>query len=212
MTETIRVPVPVPVLRRSANKVKPSLLTRLLLEPLSRVFAPNSRLAQEFLWRRRIRDAEKARDRREFFRIEEHLQSALEIARQWGEKSPLFWDSLDGLAAFFESSGTYSQAEPLYRQVLDLREKYLPEGDMLIASSVNNLALLYYTIGRFDDAEPLYRRLLRILEEHKGKEDREVAVCLENYAALLRKLNRNVEGDKLRARAKAIRLKVKENS
>ena len=109
------------------------------------------------------------------------------------------------MAAFYESIGSYSQAEPLYRKVLEIRERELGPDHFDVAASLNNLALLHYTQGKNDLAEPLFRRLIGLIEKTRGPQDRELAVCLENYAALLRRLDRQQESDRLRAKAKEIR-------
>lgn len=166
---------------------------------------PRSRTARIALWHKHRRAAAKASRRRDVAEIEGHLRKALQVGRELGETEPWLSLSLQELAAYFESVGTYSQAQPLYAEAVEVRERILGPEHFDVAASINDLALLYYTTGKYSEAAELYERLLPLLEKIKGAQDKEVAVCLENYAALLRKLERPGESDELRARAKAIR-------
>src|SRR3989338_6000626 len=51
-------------------------------------------------------------------------------------------------------AGKYSQAEPLYRRSLEIREKVLGPEHPDVAASLNNLAGLYDAQGRYAQAEP----------------------------------------------------------
>jgi len=49
----------------------------------------------------------------------------------------------------YHSMGRYSEAEPLYRRSLAIREQQLGADHPYTASSLNNLAGLYYSMGQF---------------------------------------------------------------
>ena len=55
-----------------------------------------------------------------------------------------------------------SQAEPLYKRALAIREKQLGPEHPDTATSLNNLAGLYHAQGKYEQAEPLYQRALAI--------------------------------------------------
>ena len=76
----------------------------------------------------------------------------------------------DGLAQLYRTQGRYTDAEPIYRRSLAIREKAFGPEHTELARGLNNLALLYSNQGRYVDAEPLYRRALAINEKALGPE------------------------------------------
>ncbi|HBB30385.1 MAG TPA: kinesin, partial [Cyanobacteria bacterium UBA9273] len=55
--------------------------------------------------------------------------------------------SLNNLAELYSSQGRYSEAEPLFRQALEMYKRLLGENHPHVATSLNNLALLYQAKG-----------------------------------------------------------------
>ena len=62
------------------------------------------------------------------------------------------------------STGRSSEAEPLYREALEMRRAALPAGHPDIATSLNNLAGLLQWTDRAAEAVSLYREIIMILE------------------------------------------------
>jgi tetratricopeptide (TPR) repeat protein len=60
--------------------------------------------------------------------------------------------------------GRYREAEPLYRQVLEVRRESLPEDAVQIAYSLHGLGWVLAETERPGEAEPHLREMLRILE------------------------------------------------
>lgn len=100
------------------------------------------------------------------------------------------------------------QAEPLYKQVLAIREKVLGSDHPNVASSLNNLALLYDSQGRYSEAEPLVLRSLAIREKVLGPDHPRTAQSLNNLALLYDHQGRYSEAEPLYHRALVIREKV----
>jgi tetratricopeptide (TPR) repeat protein len=80
--------------------------------------------------------------------------------------------------------GRYSEAEPLYRRALAIREEQLGATHPSTATCLNNLATLSMKQGRYSEAEPLYRRALAIREEQLGATHPNTAQSLNNLAML----------------------------
>ncbi|WP_292761209.1 tetratricopeptide repeat protein, partial [Nostoc sp. NOS(2021)] len=78
------------------------------------------------------------------------------------------------------SQGRYSEAEPLYKKALELRQRLLGEEHPDVASSYNNLAGLYHSQGRYSDAEPLYKKALSIAELSLGIDHPSTATIRKN--------------------------------
>ena len=64
-------------------------------------------------------------------------------------------ESLGSLANLHSSQGRYSEAEPLLRQALEMRQRLLGNEHPLVATSLNNLAALYQSQGNLSRAVEL---------------------------------------------------------
>ena len=78
------------------------------------------------------------------------------------------------------------------------------------AVSLNNLGELYRDQGKYAEAEFLYKRALIIWEKAYGSDDLNVATVLENMAKLYTTTGREDKAEKLQARARKIRSRLKE--
>lgn len=174
--------------------------------PVARLLLPDSDWGREARWRRLRSLADKAREQKNVFAAEQQLLAALKVTENFGDRDARHAEALHDLADFYEAVGAYTQAEDLYRQTLESKRRIFGDEHLETARSINDLALLHYTQGKYAEAHMLFGNLLPSLERLLGENHREVAVCLENSAAVLRKLRREAEADRLRARAKDIRL------
>jgi tetratricopeptide (TPR) repeat protein len=99
----------------------------------------------------------------------------------------------------------HTEAEPLYRRALAIREMSLGPDHPDVAYPLNNLANLLDDTNRRAEAEPLFRRALAILEKSLGPDHPDVAYPLNNLANLFFESNRRAESEPLYRRALAIR-------
>jgi tetratricopeptide (TPR) repeat protein len=104
--------------------------------------------------------------------------------------------------------GRYSDAEPLYKRALAVREQALGPDHPDVAVSLNNLAELYRAQGHYADAEPLHKRALAIREKALGPDHPGVAVSLNNLALLYQAQGRYADAERLHRRALTIREKA----
>jgi tetratricopeptide (TPR) repeat protein len=102
-----------------------------------------------------------------------------------GERHPQVAGSLNNLAYLYQSQGRYDEAEPLYRQALELRRELLGERHPQVATSLNNLAGLYESQGRYDEAEPLYLEALAMLAQAVGTDHPNFQTVFGNFVAFL---------------------------
>jgi len=119
------------------------------------------------------------------------------------------WSKLLGLAGgYFLGRAAYSQAEPLLRDALAIREKTLGPEHSLTAEGLDGLAVLLANLGDIAGARPLYERALAIREKALGPEHPDTAQSLNNLAALLGNLGDIAGARPLFERALAIREKA----
>lgn len=64
--------------------------------------------------------------------------------------------------------GRFTEAEPLYKNILSIDEKTLGANHPGVAADLTNLALLYMAQRRYSEAEPLVKRALSIYEGSYG--------------------------------------------
>jgi Tetratricopeptide repeat len=98
----------------------------------------------------------------------------------------------------------YSEAEPLLRDCLRLRESRNGPNSPGVSEVLNNLAQFLMVTKRLAQVEPLMRRALAIDERTYGPDHPDVANRLNNLAGLLEATNRMAEAEPLMRRALAI--------
>ncbi len=114
---------------------------------------------------------------------------------------------LNNRAVELFNSGRYSEAEPIFKRALAIREKNLGPNHPDVATTLSYLALLYHDQGRYTDAEPLFKRSLGIHEKVLGPDHPDVAATLNNLAELYRAQGRYADAEPLYKRSLAIREK-----
>ncbi len=125
-----------------------------------------------------------------------------------GKEHPDTLDSIDSLAVLYQSQGRYSEAEPLYKQALQLREKVLGKEHPDTLDSIDGLAGLYQSQGRHSEAEPLYKQALQLREKVLGKEHPDTLTSINNLAFWYQSQDRYSEAEQLYKQALQLREKV----
>jgi tetratricopeptide (TPR) repeat protein len=117
-------------------------------------------------------------------------------------------DLLNRAGGYFFGRAAYSQAAPLLRDALAMREKALGPEHPDTATSLNNLAVLLREQGDPAGARPLHERALAIREKALGPEHPDTATGLNNLARLLHDQGDRAGARPLLERALAIMEKV----
>ena len=81
--------------------------------------------------------------------------------------------------------GRHDEAEPLFRQALEIHEKTIGTAHPGYAIDLNNLGQLLRAMGQFDEAEPLYVEALGILRAKLGPDHPNTKKAEAYYAAFL---------------------------
>ncbi len=104
---------------------------------------------------------------------------------------------LNNMARYLYGRGTYNEAEPLFRNALEIRKNQLGDDHLDVAMSQNDLAVLLDAQCRYTESEPLYRQALAVREQQLGKEHPDVATSLSNLATILRDQGKYAEAESL---------------
>ena len=132
-----------------------------------------------------------------------HAKAVAEFAGQVGISEPtarLF----NQVAVLFFAKAAHSDAEPLYRRVVEILEASYGSEHPNVATALNNLAQLLQATNRLAEAKPLMRRALAIDEASYGPGHPKVAGDLNNLASLLYGTNRLAEAEPLMRRVVGI--------
>ena len=171
-------------------------------------FAGDFASAQASDWETYMEAATKAYREGRYAEAEKQLKAALKEAEAFRPEDPRVATSLNNLAGLYHAQGKYTEAEPLLKRSLAMREKILGPVHPEVARSLNNLAGLHHARGNYIEAEPLYKRALAIQEKALGPEHPNVATSLNNLAELYRAQGNRAAAEPLFKRAMAIREKV----
>ncbi len=113
--------------------------------------------------------------------------------------------SFNSLARLYFDQYKYPEAEILYEQALNDREKVLENASLSVAQALNSLALNYRYEKKYAEAEPLFLRALEIREQKLGPEHPETAHCLNNLALLYKDQGKYAEAEQIFKQVLAIR-------
>jgi len=148
------------------------------------------------------------------------LERAVTLTRTSSMPERVYWDdtgkrsddylqvtSLEDLANVYFWQDKYSQAEPLARKALELREASLPADHPAVARSLGGLGRILTQLGRPGEAVPLLERAFKLRLEKYGADSVFVATPLQRLADAYEALGRDT--DAIAAREKALAIQEK---
>jgi tetratricopeptide (TPR) repeat protein len=100
---------------------------------------------------------------------------------------------LNQTGGYLNERARYTEAEPLLKRALAIRELQLGALHPHTATSLNNLAELYQNQRKYEQAEPLYTRALSIDERALGPQHPTTQRIRANSARLLRTMGHDAE-------------------
>ena len=92
---------------------------------------------------------------------------------------------MDRLASELHDQGKYDEAEPLYRETLEVRRETRGNRHPSTLLSIGNLGRLMYAKGDLAATEPLYREALEVQRETRGNWHPSTLDSIHNLGALL---------------------------
>ncbi|HEX2838074.1 MAG TPA: serine/threonine-protein kinase [Phycisphaerales bacterium] len=114
----------------------------------------------------------------------DNQRRVLEVRRAGARgDDPLLAEALHNLAATLWWDGKYTEAEPLYREALEMRQRlYATKDNASVAFSKTHLAACRLKLGRVESARSLYQDALAMRKRLYGDEHEQVAQSLNNLA------------------------------
>jgi tetratricopeptide (TPR) repeat protein len=135
---------------------------------------------------------------------ESGLRTELSRMQNAGVADPSVAAVTSRLSVLYRALGDLDRAERFARESLEVRERLLPAGHVLIAESRNNLAMVLDDAGEKAAAAGYYRQALDTYETVFGPESEYVAIVLNNLALVMAGLGRDTEAEAHYRRALAI--------
>ena len=137
-------------------------------------------------------------------RLLPHMLACANWIKQGSLTTPEAATLLNAAGLYLSARAQYSEAEPLLKRALAIREQRLGATHPDTAVSLSNLGVSYRAQGKYEEAVSLYKRALSINESIFGPEDSEVATNLNNLALVYKKQGKYAEADPLYQRARII--------
>ena len=113
----------------------------------------------------------------------ELLSARLQTERTDGEEI-IF--TLDKLAAELHAQGKFYEAEPLYREALEVSRETLGNRHLSTLACIGNLGLLLQAKGDLAAAEPLHREALEVQRKTLGNRHPSTLISINNLGLLLK--------------------------
>lgn len=116
--------------------------------------------------------------------------------------------SLNNLGMLYHAQTRFTEAEPLLKQALEIRQKVLPPGHPVIAISLHNIGGIYYSQRRFTEAEPLFKQAIEIFLALPHEPTMALAASLNQLGALYQEQGRLKKSESLHQQSLEIRQKA----
>lgn len=122
-----------------------------------------------------------------------HYQRAIAIQKELlGDSSPIIASSLLALADLHLAAAKYAEAEPLFREAIERRERIWPPAQWLTARARMRLAVCLAHLQRCDEAATLAKESVAVLRRELGTADPRTAEAIET-ATRIQQLSTRIE-------------------
>ncbi len=137
-----------------------------------------------------------------------HVLVSRTLVEQWNLEFLEAAEVLYKAGYYLWERSQFTEAEPLLRNALTIREKLLGEDNLDVAQTLNLLGVIYVDEGQLAQAELLLQRALIIREKFLGQEDPKVAETLHDLGLVSQEEGKVFQAQVLLERAVAIREKM----
>jgi CHAT domain-containing protein/Tfp pilus assembly protein PilF len=117
---------------------------------------------------------------------EKRLRDAQKRLRDAGKETSLAGAAvLDSIGFIYVLRGQATEAEPIYKEVLEIRETVVGQTHPAIAQTFHSLAIVYKNLGQYGDAERFYKKAIEIFTKSFGPINASVAATRLERVLLL---------------------------
>ncbi len=145
-------------------------------------------------WQQFITEGEQQYENGDLKAAEASFNEAMKEASKFTSDDVRLARTQNDLGVVLEKSGKYTEAEPLYKSALQIRQSKLGNNDLAVADTVNNLANLYKDQSKYKEAETLYMRALAIYSA-TPKGGANLAMAWNNLSVLHTKQGKATEAE-----------------
>ncbi|KAI1439328.1 hypothetical protein F5Y02DRAFT_143448, partial [Annulohypoxylon stygium] len=136
----------------------------------------------------------KHENRATWMRYLPHGQAVLQLRNECAnKKTDLFFN----VAESYSQLGKYNEAEQMYQQTLELRERVLGRENPSTLDSMNNLAEVFRSQGKYEEAEQMHRQTLELTERVLGRENPSTLTSMNNLAGVFRNQGKYEEAEQM---------------
>ncbi len=121
---------------------------------------------------------------------EKKLLEALEEAGKYMGKEERMYIALTNLAGVYKMQAKFTNAEPLYKRAMLIRQRDLGNEDSRVADAMDNLSDIYMRREKFQEAEELYKKSLAIRQHVMPEGHADIGKNMVNLAEALQELKK----------------------
>lgn len=159
-------------------------------------------------WQRDMDAANQLFRQGRYAEAEASYRAVAKTAEAFGPKDLRLATTLNNLAAVLDAAGQGSEAETLYKRVVEIREAALGPKDPLVARSLNNLAAFYGFDPQAGPVTALLERALDLRRNAPGVDPADVAQSWENLGLSAFVDGRDADAEKSFRESLALRERV----
>ena len=122
-------------------------------------------VTEQAVWQKMTSDGDAAKAAKDYKKAEASYQAAIEEAKKLGETDPAFSKTTANLADFYYAQGDGQQADKLYKQSLQVREKAVGLEHADLIQSILGLARVSSAEKNYGESVAYYERALAIMKK-----------------------------------------------
>jgi tetratricopeptide (TPR) repeat protein len=126
-------------------------------------------------WKTNREQGQKALEQKNYSQARDFFKAALAEARNFDAKDTRLAESLTDLAHVYYSTGNVAEAEPLFREVTEIR--YNDPNQLMEADALFTLGVVGERLGHYDEAAKVFQQAEDILARKLGRDNPETVLC-----------------------------------
>jgi len=134
-----------------------------------------------------------------------HAQCVLSFRDFPNDMTGLLTGLVYNIGEYFRQTGTYSEAQKMYHQALELKRTALGDAHPSTLESMNNLAVVYQQQGKYTEAEALQQETLALKRTTLGNTHPSTLNSMNNLAIIYYRQGKYTEAEALQQQTLALK-------